>query len=84
MQFRSQESSRPDWEQVLEDILPHITKPGRYIGREWNAEVKDWDAVELHFLLAYPDVYEVGMSNLGVSILYQVLNSQDWILAERC
>ena len=67
----------------LDRILPHVTRPARYTGHEWNSVVKDWDATEIRFVFAYPDVYEVGMSNLGMAILYDILNHQEHILAER-
>lgn len=70
-------------QQVLDRILTKITKPARYTGHEWNSVVKDWDRAEVKIALAYPDVYEVGMSNLGLMILYDILNREEGILAER-
>ena len=70
-------------EQALNAILPHVQKPARYTGGEWNSVIKDWGAVQVKVALAYPDIYEVGMSNLGLAILYDVLNSQSDVLAER-
>lgn len=70
-------------DRALDAILPHVTKPGRYTGHEWNYVAKDWSQVHLKVALAYPDVYEVGMSNLGVAILYDILNRQPDVLAER-
>jgi radical SAM superfamily enzyme YgiQ (UPF0313 family) len=70
-------------QRVLDDILPKVAKPARYTGHEWNSVVKDWDQVEVKVALAYPDVYEVGMSNLGLMILYDLLNGEEGILAER-
>jgi radical SAM family uncharacterized protein len=67
----------------LESILPRVIKPARYTGREWNSCVKDWDETPIKFALAYPDVYEVGMSNLALMILYDLLNGQEDVLAER-
>ena len=67
----------------IEAILPLVRKPARYIGNELNSIHKGWDGVKLHMALAYPDLYEVGMSNLGLQILYHILNSQEDILAER-
>jgi len=67
----------------LELILPEVQKPARYTGGEWNSVVKDWDATPVKVALAYPDIYEVGMSNLGLVILYDVLNSRCDVLAER-
>jgi len=65
----------------LDYILRKVTKPARYTGHEWNSVVKDWDQVEVKMALAYPDVYEVGMSNLGLMILYDILNREESILA---
>ena len=70
-------------QQVLDDILPKVAKPARYTGHEWNSVSKDWDRVEVKVALAYPDVYEVGMSNLGLMILYDILNREEGVLAER-
>jgi len=67
----------------LDQILSQVTKPARYTGREWNSVVKDWDRARIKVLLAYPDLYEVGMSNLGLMILYDLLNREDDLLAER-
>jgi radical SAM family uncharacterized protein/radical SAM-linked protein len=67
----------------LEDILQKVEKPGRYLGGEWNAVKKNPDRVKTRVALAFPDLYEVGMSYLGQKILYHVLNSQPHILAER-
>lgn len=68
---------------TLDRILPRVTKPARYTGGEWNSVVKDWREVEVRVALAYPDLYEIGMSNLGLSILYDLVNKQPWALAER-
>lgn len=67
----------------LDAILPHVTKPARYTGHEWNCIVKDWDTTPVRVALAYPDIYEVGMSNLAVQILYEVWNRQAGVLCER-
>ena len=53
------------------EILQAVEKPARYTGYELNAVHKDWDGVECHFALSLADVYEVGMSNLGLKILYE-------------
>ena len=65
------------------EVLQSVLKPSRYTGGEWNAVRKDWADVDCTFALALPDVYEVGMSNLGLAILYEILNRQDNIAAER-
>ena len=67
----------------LDEILRRVQKPARYIGREWNSLVKDWEEIEVKVALIYPDAYEIGMSSLGLSILYELLNRQPYILAER-
>ena len=67
----------------IDSILRKVTRPARYAGGEWNAVVKDWDATPLRLALAYPDVYDIGMSNLGLAILYDILNQQPDVLAER-
>ena len=63
--------------------LMHIQKPSRYIGGEWNSVVKDHDSVDVKVALAFPDVYEVAMSHLGLKIIYSVLNARNDTLAER-
>ena len=66
------------------ETLPFVNKPGRYLGHEYNATVKDWDQTALRCALIFPDLYEIGMSHQGLQILYHILNSQENILAERC
>jgi radical SAM family uncharacterized protein len=70
-------------ERVLDRILPTVQKPGRYTGGEYNSIVKDWDAINVKVALAFPDVYDLGMSNLGLAILYDILNKEKGMLAER-
>ncbi len=67
----------------LSQILHRVTRPARYTGGEWNSIVKDWDAIDVKIALAYPDVYEIGMSNMGIAILYDLLNQKKDVLAER-
>ena len=67
----------------LNNILYQVTKPGRYTGAEWNSVVKDWDKTFIRIALSYPDLYEIGMSNMALPILYELLNSQPDVLAER-
>jgi len=69
--------------ELLDQILPLVQKPARYTGGEWNAIRKDWDKVELKVAFAFPDVYEVGMSHLGMQILYFIVNSRADTLMER-
>lgn len=68
---------------TIEALLPRVSRPSRYTGGELNSVRKDWDAVSSRVVLVYPDVYEVGMSNLGLQILYARVNSQADLLAER-
>ena len=67
----------------LEQLLPFVSKASRYLGNEINAVKKDPETVDLTFAFAFPDVYEVGMSHLGLQILYHVLNSMPGIACER-
>ncbi len=67
----------------LNQLLPTVNKPARYTGGEWNSIVKDWDKTLLHFALAYPDTYEIGMSNMALPILYDIINAEEDALAER-
>jgi len=67
----------------LNSLLYQVTKPARYTGGEWNSIVKDWESTYIRVALAYPDLYEVGMSNMALPILYELLNSQPDVLAER-
>ncbi|TVR21880.1 MAG: TIGR03960 family B12-binding radical SAM protein [Anaerolineaceae bacterium] len=68
---------------VLDRVLLTVDKPGRYVGGEYNSVVKDWDAVPFRVALAFPDLYDLGMSNLGIMLLYHQINSQPDLLAER-
>ncbi len=68
---------------VLERILPRVAKPGRYTGGELNSVVKGWDSVGVKLALAFPDIYDLGMSNLGLMILYDLVNRRPEMLAER-
>ncbi len=61
----------------------NIIRPSRYIGHEFNSTRKDPSHTEVCIALAFPDVYEIGMSHLGLKILYHILNSHDWLAAER-
>lgn len=70
-------------DQRFQQILADIQKPSRYIGTEVNRVCKDPGTVELHVALAFPDLYEIGTSHFGLQILYDRLNREDWIGAER-
>jgi len=77
-------AQRPAWHDVLEyEVLPRVDKPSRYTGGEWNVTVKDWDAAELRFVVLYPDTYELGMSNLAIQIIYDMVNRRPDALCER-
>jgi radical SAM family uncharacterized protein len=67
----------------LERILPRVDKPGRYTGGEYNQIVKDWLDIDYKVALAFPDIYDLGMSNLGLMILYDIINKHRNLLAER-
>ena len=67
----------------LDSVLSRVTKPARYTGGEWNSVVKDWESTEIRVVISYPDLYEIGMSNLGLAIIYDLLNQQPDVLAER-
>ncbi|MBN1440063.1 MAG: TIGR03960 family B12-binding radical SAM protein [Anaerolineales bacterium] len=68
---------------ILPRILPRVEKPGRYTGGELNQVVKDWNAVPVRIALLFPDIYDIGMSNLGLAVLYEILNARPDALAER-
>ena len=70
-------------ETMLERILPRVRKPGRYSGGEYNQVVKDWAEVDYKVALAFPDIYDLGMSNLGLMIMYDIINKHRNLLAER-
>ncbi len=70
-------------ERVEREFLPYVSRPGRYIGGEVNQVRKDLNKAELTLALCFPDVYEVGMSNSGLAILYHILNGLDGVAAER-
>ncbi len=67
----------------LNEILHRVTRPARYTGNEWNSVVKDWGKIAIKIALIYPDRYEIGMSNMALPILYELLNGQPDVLAER-
>ena len=67
----------------LSSVLKSVQKPGRYIGGEYNRVMKNKDEVDCRFAFCFPDTYEIGMSNLGVRILYDVLNKEPDVWCER-
>ena len=70
-------------EKQLETVLLQVQKPARYLGNEWNAVKKDHRTTAVRMALAFPDLYEVGMSNLGLKIIYEIVNRHPEMLLER-
>lgn len=68
---------------MFEDFLLQVRKPAQYIGQEWNISKKDFNQADIKFALCFPDLYEVGMSNLGIRILYGILNNIPDVVCER-
>ncbi len=68
---------------LMQEILPNVEKPSRYLGSELNSVHKDPDSVNLRVCLFFPDLYELGLGNLGLHILYAILNDMDGVWAER-
>jgi radical SAM family uncharacterized protein len=75
--------SSSEIETRLQRVLLKVQKPGRYVGGEFNQVQKDWGAVKTHFALVFPEIYDIGLPNLGMSILYDLINHRDDSLAER-
>lgn len=67
----------------LKKILPLVQKPGRYVGGELNQVRKDWNSAETHVALVFPDIYDIGLPNLGIMILYEQINNRQDALCER-
>ncbi len=70
-------------EKELDRILLKVQKPGRYVGGELNSTVKDWNAVQTKVAFVFPDIYDIGVSNVGLKILYDLVNQREDALAER-
>ena len=68
---------------LSDEILLSIEKPARYIGNEVNSVMKDRDSVQVRFAMCFPDVYEIGMSHLGIQILYDMFNRREDTWCER-
>jgi len=66
-----------------EDLLSNAHRPAQYLGNEWNASKKDFNSCAISFALGFPDLYEIGMSNLGLRIIYGVLNNIPDVACER-
>ena len=69
--------------QELERVLLRVQKPGRYVGGELNQVIKDWNEVKTHIALVFPDIYDIGLPNLGLAIFYDILNKRKDVFAER-
>lgn len=67
----------------LDRILLKVAKPGRYVGGELNTTIKDWEKVRTRVALVFPDIYDIGVSNVGLKILYDQINQREDVLAER-
>src|SRR5687768_12238682 len=67
----------------LDRILLKVQKPGRYVGGELNSITKDWDAIRTRVAFVFPDIYDIGVSNVGLKILYDQVNQREDALAER-
>ena len=67
----------------IEKILQYVQKPARYCGGELNSVIKDADKVDIRYAFCFPDLYEIGMSHLGMKILYSLVNSLDYAWCER-
>lgn len=68
---------------TIDSLLPMVAKPSRYCGNEYNAIRKDWQGARLRIALAFPDLYEIGMSHHGLQILYHIINRHPHMLADR-
>ncbi len=67
----------------LEQILLKVERPGRYVGGEINSVAKDWNKIQTKVALIFPDIYDIGVSNVGLKILYDQINQREDALAER-
>jgi radical SAM family uncharacterized protein len=70
-------------ERKLDQILLKVAKPGRYVGGELNITVKDWEQIQTKVAFIFPDIYDIGVSNVGLKILYDQVNQREDALAER-
>ena len=68
---------------LSDEILLQVEKPARYIGQEVNMVKKDLNNVDVRFAMCFPDVYEIGMSHLGIQILYDMFNKMEGVYCER-
>ncbi len=72
-----------DWFSEVEELLPAVSRPSRYLGGEIGSVKKDLERIPLRVALAFPDTYEIGMSHLGLRLIYGILNSRPEVAAER-
>ena len=68
---------------MFEDLFVDVHRPGQYLGNEWNASKRNFSSCAVSFALGFPDLYEIGMSNLGLRIIYGVLNNLPGVVCER-
>ncbi|MEO6043562.1 MAG: TIGR03960 family B12-binding radical SAM protein [Tepidiformaceae bacterium] len=68
---------------TIDQLLTRVSKPARYTGGEWNSVTKDWNSATVRIALAFPDNYDIGMSNMGLGILYDLLNKIEDVASER-
>ena len=79
------EITNNNWADIIENnLLPFVERPSRYINNEINSSHKNWDEAVLRVALVFPDAYEIGISHLGLKILYTILNNIPGVIAERC
>ncbi|HWS22853.1 MAG TPA: TIGR03960 family B12-binding radical SAM protein [Anaerolineales bacterium] len=74
---------RNEFDRKLDQILLKVVKPGRYVGGEYNSIQKEWSLNQVKTALVFPDIYDIGISNVGLKILYDIINERDDSLAER-
>jgi len=85
MTIKKRKTTEVDWSKIIEDqLLPFVERPSRYINHEINSSHKNWDTATLRIALIFPDAYEIGISHLGLKILYSILNKIPGVIAERC
>ena len=70
--------------ELLQRILPSVQKPARYTGGEFNEIKKNLDEVRVRVAFCFPDTYEIGMSNVGMRILYGIINEMEGVCCEHC
>ncbi|MGH9548801.1 MAG: hypothetical protein ACRD3W_05465, partial [Terriglobales bacterium] len=68
---------------LTEELLEQVLRPGQYLGNEWGARRKPFDSAQVRLVLSFPDLYELGMSNFGLKILYQIVNLDDRFMCDR-